>query len=203
MQNLLRKHEKDVEKHERNEVERRALIDKTTVANVDDDKARKPHIKNKDNEINDFIIEVKTLENDVKVLKAIKDDKETETKDDNEKETNATERKKQQTQISVLSIDDDNSESFEYEGERVRVFIPPASTILPDKEGLKQAYNTVLKITVQLGNGKHDKGAWDMVANVGSETMRHFISIKGINCGRWQFSPGTLALVACGTPVPL
>ena len=33
MQNLLRKHEKDVEKHERKEVKQQAVIDKMTVAN--------------------------------------------------------------------------------------------------------------------------------------------------------------------------
>ena len=89
----------------------------------------------------------------------------------------------QQTQTSVLSIDDDNNEFFEYKGESVRVFVPSTSTILPDKGDLKQAYNTVLKNKLQLENVKHEKGAWDMVENFGCATMRHFIS-KGINCGR-------------------
>lgn len=46
---------------------------------VEDDKARKLYMKNKNNELNDFKIEVKTLKNDVQVLKKIKDDKEKET----------------------------------------------------------------------------------------------------------------------------
>lgn len=88
----------------------------------------------------------------------------------------------QQTQTSVPSIDDDNNEFFEYEGERVRVFVPSTSTILPDKEDLKQAYNTVLK---------NSGMSWDMVENFGCETMRHFIS-KGIKCGRCGKTPGRM-----------
>ena len=95
MQNLLKKHEKDVEKHERNEVKQQALIDKMTVANVEGDKARKLYIKNKNNELNDFKIEVKTLKNDVQVLKEIKDDK--------EKETNAAKQ-----EVKMLKKDRNN-----------------------------------------------------------------------------------------------
>ena len=43
----------------------------------------------------------------------------------------------QQAQTSVLSIDDNNNEFSEYEGERVRVCFPSTRTILLDKEDLK------------------------------------------------------------------
>ena len=70
MQILLRK---------RKEVKQQTVIDKMTITNVEDDRGRELYMKNKNNELNDFKIEVKTLKNDVQVLKKIKDDKEKET----------------------------------------------------------------------------------------------------------------------------
>ena len=54
------------------------------------------------------------------------------------------------------------TEFFEYEGERVRVFVPSTGPILPGKEDLKQAYNTVLKNKVSKNMSSMTKvlGTW-------------------------------------------
>ena len=60
-------------------MKQQTVIDKMTITNVEDDRGRELYMKNKNNELNDFKIEVKTLKNDVQVLKKTKDEKEKET----------------------------------------------------------------------------------------------------------------------------